>query len=196
MEHSNPEWQRDLALAERARGGSAVAFAEIVKAHQGLVWHMAWRMLQQRQEAEDCSQEVFLRVHQSLHQFRGESTLATWIGRVAFSVALRMAQKRKLRIDLPGEQEPDAAFHAIGSSEDVQRDHADAEQLKCLHDAIEQLPSLPRTVLGLHYRDGLAITEIAQIMDCPEGTVKSHLNRGRARLKAAFAPLETTHVAL
>ena len=89
-----------------------------------------------------------------------------------------------------------AAFHAIGSSEDVQRDHADAEQLKCLHDAIEQLPSLPRTVLGLHYRDGLAITEIAQIMDCPEGTVKSHLNRGRARLKAAFAPLETTHVAL
>ncbi len=196
MEHSNPDWQRDLALAERARGGNAVAFAEIVKAHQGLVWHMSWRMLQQRQEAEDCCQEVFLRVHQSLHQFRGESTLGTWIGRVAFSVALRMAQKRKLRIDLPGDQEPDMAFQAIGSGEDVQRDHADAEQLQCLHDAIEQLPSLPRTVLGLHYRDGLAVAEIAQIMDCPEGTVKSHLNRGRARLKAALTPMENTHVAL
>ena len=73
-----------------------LAFAEIVQTNQKSVWFMAWRMLQHRQEAEDCCQEVFLRVHKSLAQFRGDSSLSTWIGRMAFSVALRMAQKRKL----------------------------------------------------------------------------------------------------
>ncbi len=194
MEEGNASWRRDHALAQRALGGDAGAFTEIVKNHQKLVWHMAWRMLQHRQEAEDCSQEVFLRVHRSLSQFRGESALGTWIGRVAFSVALRMAQKRKLRLDIPNDFEPEAAFERIGSGEDVQEAHDENEQIAALHAAIEQLPPLPRTVLGLHYRDGLAVAEIATLLDCPEGTVKSHLNRGRNRLKAALAHLEAAHV--
>lgn len=194
MEEESSSWRRDHALAQRALGGDAGAFAEIVKNHQKLVWHMAWRMLQHRQEAEDCSQEVFLRVHRSLGQFRGESTLATWIGRVAFSVALRMAQKRRLRLDIPNDFEPETAFERIGSDEDVQSAHDEDEQIAALHAAIDQLPPLPRTVLGLHYRDGLAIADIASLLDCPEGTVKSHLNRGRNRLKAALAHLEAAHV--
>ena len=196
MEKNNPEWQNDVALAQHALAGNAQAFAEIVKNHQRLVWHMAWRMLQHRQEAEDCCQEVFLRVHQNLKQYRGESALATWIGRVAFSVALRMAQKRKLRLDIPNDFEPDLAFEHIGSGENVQSAHAETEQLKALYAAIEQLPSLPRTVLSLHYRDGLAITEIANMLDCPEGTVKSHLNRGRNRLKTALTHMEASYAQL
>lgn len=194
MEEGNTSWRRDHALAQRALGGDAGAFAEIVRTHQKVVWHMAWRMLQHRQEAEDCSQEVFLRVHRSLAQYRGESALGTWISRVAFSVALRMAQKRKLRLDIPNDFEPEVAFERIGSGEDVQSAHAENEQIAALHAAIEQLPTLPRTVLGLHYRDGLAVAEIASVLDCPEGTVKSHLNRGRNRLKAALAHLEAAHV--
>lgn len=196
MEGNNPAWQDDLALARRALAGNAAAFAQIVKAHQRLVWHMAWRMLQHRQEAEDCCQEVFLRVHQSLQQYRGESALGTWIGRVAFSVALRMAQKRKLRLDIPSDYEPELAFEHIGSGEDVQAAHAESEQLQALYSAIGQLPSLPRTVLSLHYRDGLQISEIAGMLDCPEGTVKSHLNRGRNRLKAALANMESPYAHL
>lgn len=194
MEADNPTWQDDLALAQRALAGNAPAFAQIVKAHQRLVWHMAWRMLQHRQEAEDCCQEVFLRVHQNLSQFRGDSALGTWIGRVAFSVALRMAQKRKLRLDLPSAYDPEPAFKHIGSGEDVQQAHAESEQLQALYAAIEQLPSLPRTVLSLHYRDGLQISEIAAMLDCPQGTVKSHLNRGRNRLKSALAHMESHYV--
>lgn len=194
MDSAKPDWQRDYALAQRALGGEARAFAEIVKANQKSVWFMAWRMLQHRQEAEDCCQEVFLRVHKSLAQFRGDSSLSTWIGRVAFSVALRMAQKRKLRIDIPGDFEPELAFEHMSSGEDVQAAHSEQTQIEALHAAIEQLPSLPRTVLGLHYRDGLSVTEIATQLDCPEGTVKSHLNRGRNRLKTALAHLEASHV--
>lgn len=196
MEGNNPTWQDDFALAQRALAGNAPAFAQIVKAHQRLVWHMAWRMLQHRQEAEDCCQEVFLRVHRNLAQFRGDSALGTWIGRVAFSVALRMAQKRKLRLDIPGDVEPELAFGHIGSGEDVQQAHAESEQLQALYAAIEQLPSLPRTVLSLHYRDGLQISEIAAMLDCPQGTVKSHLNRGRNRLKTALADMESHYVEL
>ena len=196
MEVSNTAWQKDFALAQRALAGNAAAFAEIVKSHQRLVWHMAWRMLQHRQEAEDCSQEVFLRVHQSLKQFRGDSALGTWIGRVAFSVALRMAQKRKLRLDIPNDFEPELAFEHISSGEDIQVAHAETEQLSALYAAIDQMPSLPRTVLSLHYRDGLPITDIAAMLDCPEGTVKSHLNRGRNRLKAALAHVEASYAQL
>jgi RNA polymerase sigma factor (sigma-70 family) len=196
MEGNNPTWQDDLALAQRALAGNAAAFAQIVRAHQRLVWHMAWRMLQHRQEAEDCCQEVFLRVHQNLNQFRGDSALGTWIGRVAFSVALRMAQKRKLRLDLPSAVEPELAFEHIGSGEDVQKAHAESEQLQALYAAIERLPSLPRTVLSLHYRDGLQIAEIADMLDCPQGTVKSHLNRGRNRLKTALADMESHYAEL
>jgi RNA polymerase sigma-70 factor (ECF subfamily) len=194
MDQQDCAWRRDYALAQRALGGESRAFAEIVKANQKQVWYMAWRMLQHRQEAEDCSQEVFLRVHKSLPQFRGDSSLSTWIGRVAFSVALRMAQKRKLRIDIPGDFEPELAFEHIGSGEDVQAAHSEQAQIEALHAAIEQLPALPRTVLGLHYRDGLSVAEIAAQLDCPEGTVKSHLNRGRNRLKIALAHLEASHV--
>jgi RNA polymerase sigma factor (sigma-70 family) len=196
MDGINPAWQDDLALARSALAGNAPAFALIVRAHQRLVWHMAWRMLQHRQEAEDCCQEVFLRVHRSLGQYRGDSALGTWIGRVAFSVALRMAQKRKLRLDIPNDFEPESAFEQIGSGEDVQDAHAESELVQALHAAIEQLPGLPRTVLSLHYRDGLQISEIASMLDCPEGTVKSHLNRGRNRLKSALAHLEASHARL
>mgnify|MGYP001764931693 CR=1 FL=1 len=194
MEDRNPAWQADLSLARRAQRGDATAFADIVTTHQRLVWHMAWRMLQHRQEAEDCSQEVFLQVHRSLGQFRGDSALGTWIGRVAFSVALRMARKRKLRLDIPSDYEPEQAFERIGSDEDVAGAHADGERLQALYAAIDQLPALPRTVLSLHYRDDLPIQQIAAMLDCPEGTVKSHLNRGRNRLKAALAHLEASHV--
>jgi RNA polymerase sigma factor (sigma-70 family) len=193
MDDQDCAWRRDHALAQRALGGDAAAFAEIVVNHQKQVWHIAWRMLQHRQEAEDCAQEVFLRVHRSLGQYRGESTLGTWIGRVAFTVALRMARKRNLRVDLPGDEEPDAVFERIGSSEDIVQAKADADQLAILHAAMEQLPSLPRTVLGLHYFDGLTVAEIAELLDCPEGTVKSHLNRGRNRLKAALINQESTY---
>lgn len=196
MEEPKPAWRNDVALAQRALAGNAQAFADIVKTHQRLVWHMAWRMLQHRQEAEDCCQEVFLRVHQSLKQYRGESALGTWIGRVAFSVALRMAQKRKLRLDIPNDFEPEWAFEHIGSGEDIQSAHAEAEQMEALYAAIEQLPSLPRTVLSLHYRDDLPISEIAMMLDCPEGTVKSHLNRGRNRLKSALAHQEASYAQL
>ena len=196
MEHAQPAWQQDLALARRALAGDAAAFAQIVRTHQRLVWHMAWRMLQHRQEAEDCSQEVFLQVHRSLQQFRGESALGTWIGRVAFSVALRMARKRRLRLDIPNDFEPEAAFERIDSGHDLQAAHAESVQIEALHAAIEQLPPIPRTVLSLHYKEDLPITVIAHMLDCPEGTVKSHLNRGRQRLKAALAHLEASHAAL
>jgi RNA polymerase sigma factor (sigma-70 family) len=131
-----------------------------------------------------------------LKQYRGESALGTWIGRVAFSVALRMAQKRKLRLDIPSDFEPELAFEHISSGEDVQSAHAESEQLQALYCAIEQLPSLPRTVLSLHYREGLSITDIASMLDCPEGTVKSHLNRGRNRLKSALAHMEASYAQL
>ena len=78
------------AVLARAPG----AFERLVARHQKLVWHMVYRMVQHPEDARDLSQDVFLRVHQNLGQYRFESSLSTWIGRVAFNVAGRYLEKK------------------------------------------------------------------------------------------------------
>ena len=87
---------RELVTAVLARAPGA--FERLVARHQKLVWHLVYRMVQHPEDARDLSQEVFLRVYQRLGQYRFESALATWIGRVAFSVSTRHLQRRKLPI--------------------------------------------------------------------------------------------------
>jgi RNA polymerase sigma factor (sigma-70 family) len=85
---------RELVTAVLARAPGA--FEQLVARHQKLVWHLVYRMVQHPEDARDLSQDVFLRVHQSLSQYRFESALSTWIGRVAFSVASRHLQRKRL----------------------------------------------------------------------------------------------------
>jgi RNA polymerase sigma-70 factor (ECF subfamily) len=179
----------DQALVQAVLAGRAKAFAQLVQRHQRLVWHVVQRLVLSSEDTRELCQETFLRVHRQLHQFRFESALATWIGRVAYSIALRHLEKRGVAMVHAEDDDTAQALHeAAASPLDLEASVSDAQALRLLHLAIEALPPLQRTLLTLYHLEELSIPEIAQITGVPVGTVKSHLFRARARLKQALAP--------
>ena len=178
---------RELVTAVLARAPGA--FERLVARHQKLVWHLVYRMVQHPEDARDLSQEVFLRVYQRLGQYRFESALATWIGRVAFSVSTRHLQRRKLPIVESGaDDEAGAAWEQVGDGFDLEAACADHELMGLLGAAIERLPAIQRTLVTLYHVDELPIGEIAAITGLPEGTIKNYLFRARAKLRQVLEP--------
>ena len=178
---------RELVTAVLARAPGA--FERLVARHQKLVWHLVYRMVQHPEDARDLSQEVFLRVYQRLGQYRFESALATWIGRVAFSVSTRHLQRRKLPIVEAGaDDDTGAAWEQVGDGFDLEAACADHELMGLLGAAIERLPAIQRTLVTLYHVDELPIGEIAAITGLPEGTIKNYLFRARAKLRQVLEP--------
>ena len=177
---------RELVTAVLARAPGA--FERLVARHQKLVWHLVYRMVQHPEDARDLSQEVFLRVYQRLGQYRFESALATWIGRVAFSVSTRHLQRRKLPIVECASDHAGAAWEQVGDGFDLEAACADHELMGLLGAAIERLPAIQRTLVTLYHVDELPIGEIAAITGLPEGTIKNYLFRARAKLRQVLEP--------
>ena len=162
------------------------AFEQLVRLNEKLVWHLVHRMVQQPEVTRELCQEVYLKVFQQLHRFRFESTLSTWVGRIAFSVASRHLRRRQLPMADPGDERGgnDAdAVAQLADDYDLQQTFEDAEQVERLAAAIERLPPLQRTLVTMYHLDELAISEISTITDLAEGTVKSHLFRARRKLR-------------
>ena len=174
---------QDLVTAVLAHAPGA--FERLVSRHQKLVWHMVYRMVQHPEDARELCQDVFLRVHERLHQYRFESALSTWIGRVAFSVASRHLQKKKLPMVEPAGDDDDAssAWERVSDGFDLESACADSEMMQWLAAAIEKLPTLQRTLVTLYHLEEMGIAEIASVTDLPEGTVKNYLFRARSRLR-------------
>jgi RNA polymerase sigma-70 factor (ECF subfamily) len=174
----------DRALAEAVLAGAPGAFERLVKQYQGLCFHIIQRLVRQPDDTRELCQDTFLRVHRYLHQYRGESSLQGWIGQVAYSVARRHLERKRI----PLQDASDADAHQAlldGATDgfDLEAAHADEESARCLHAAIEMLPPVQRMVLTLYHLDELPIGEIASMTGLAEGTIKSHLFRSRQRLR-------------
>lgn len=176
----NPD--RDLVEAVLARAPGA--FERLVREHQGLCWHIVLRLVRHPEDARELCQEAFLRVHRRLHQFRFESSLKSWIGRVAYTTALRHLERRRIPFAEPAEADEPPAWENVSDGSDLELACADEEVERHLHGAIEALPPLQRTLLTLYHLDELSIAEIAAITGLADGTIKSHLYRTRLRLRA------------
>lgn len=172
----------DRAQVEAVRAGRPGAFAALVERHQRLVWHLVYRMVRHPDDCRELCQEVFLRVHRKLDQFRFDSSLATWIGRIAFTISARHLQRKRLPLVEPDDESPLPAETAPDDF-DLTAACADQELIGHLHSALDDLPPVPRAVLTLYYLDERSVAEVAAIMDRPEGTVKNLLFRARSRLR-------------
>lgn len=174
----------DRALVTAVRERAPGAFERLVARHQKLVWHLVYRMVQHREDTEELCQEVFLRVFRKLDQFRFDSALATWIGRIAFSVAGRHLQRRRLpMLEVSADADGDDMLERIGDDFDLASAHADQQMFDQVARAVQELPPLQRTLVTLYHLDELGIAEIARITDLPDGTVKNYLFRARQRLR-------------
>lgn len=130
------------AVLERALG----AFERLVVQHQNLAWYMVYRMVQQRDDAEELSQEVFLRVHQKLHQFRYDSALSTWIGSIAFSIATRHLQRKRISLMDETGDEKGGLLERIGDDFDLEASHDDGEFQTHIAEAMKNLSPIQRTL--------------------------------------------------
>lgn len=174
----------DRLLVAAVLAGNRGAFETLVRDHQRLCWHIINRMVRHPDDTRELCQDTFLRVHRYLHQYRFESALKTWIGQVAYSVARRHLERKRVPLAEPaGDGDSMSLVEQVADGFDLEAASADAELAAVLHAEIEVLPPLQRTVLTLYHLDEVPILEIARITGLAAGTIKSHLFRCRARLR-------------
>lgn len=178
----------DRALVTAVLGGQPGAFERLVREYQGLCWHIVQRMVRHPEDARELCQETFLRVHQCLHQYRHDAPLKAWIGQVAYSVAKRHLERKRIQIAEAADDEGTPLHERVADDFDLEGAVADGDIARRLHAAIERLPPLQRTILTLYHLDELPLAQIARITGLAEGTLKSHLFRSRKRLQEWLAP--------
>ncbi|HXH08134.1 MAG TPA: sigma-70 family RNA polymerase sigma factor [Vicinamibacterales bacterium] len=185
---------RDTALAARCVAGDEDACAELVETHQRLVYNLAYNLLGEHEEALDLSQEVFLRVFRTLHTFRGQSQLRTWIYRITVNQAknrLRWWSRRRraqqVSLDEHVRDHGELRTEAAGDSPD--RVFRQKELSARIRAALDQLPFDQKTAIVLREIHGLSYEEIAYSLGVAVGTVKSRLARARESLRAQLRGL-------
>jgi RNA polymerase sigma-70 factor (ECF subfamily) len=170
----------DSQLVDRVRRGDPRAFEELVITHQHRVFGVALRMLRNRAEAEEVAQEVFLRVHRSIDDFRGEARLSTWLYAIASRLCLNRLAASERRLAREGEE----TLGRLASGDDDPADTLERSELEmALQRAIGELPDDRRLVVVLRDLEGLSYEEIAAALDVPLNTVRSRLHRARMDLK-------------
>jgi RNA polymerase sigma-70 factor, ECF subfamily len=178
----------EAALIQRCASGDEMAFAELVADHQRMVVQLAMNLLGDRDEALDLSQEVFLRVFRTIARFRGQSTLRTWIYRIAVNQARNRHRfwRRRHRADQVSLDAHVATHGDFRSDAEAAPDRvlAQKELAARLEHALEALPFDQRTAIVLREVDGLSYDEIAYSLGVAIGTVKSRLTRARQTLRS------------
>jgi RNA polymerase sigma-70 factor (ECF subfamily) len=178
---------REATLVQRCAAGDEAAFAELVSEHQRMVIQLAVNLLSDRDEALDLCQEVFLRVFRTIHRFRGQSTLRTWIYRITVNQARNRhrfwrRRHRAQQVSLEAHVASHGEFTSTGESA-PDRVFAQKELAARLQAALDQLPFDQRTAIVLREIDGLSYEEIAFSLGIAIGTVKSRLTRARQALR-------------
>ena len=178
---------REASLVQRCASGEEAAYSELVADHQRMVVQLAVNLLGDRDEALDLSQEVFLKVFRTIHRFRGQSSLRTWIYRIAVNQARNRHRfwRRRHRADQVS-LDAHVAAHGEFLSGGLSRPDrllAQKELAHRLQAALDHLPFDQRTAIVLREVDGLSYDEIAFSLGVAVGTVKSRLTRARQALR-------------
>jgi len=186
---------REAALVQRCAAGDDVACADLMAEHQRMVVQLAMNLLGDRDEALDLSQDVFLRVFRTIHRFRGQSSLRTWIYRIAVNQARNRHRfwRRRHRADQVSLDQHIAAHGDFVSAREAtpERVLAQKELASRLDQALADLPFDQRTAIVLREVDGLSYEEIAYSLGVAVGTVKSRLTRARQALRSELREART-----
>jgi len=171
----------DMTLVERCRRGDLLAFEELYRAHAGRLFSVACRMLGNTADAEDLLQEIFLTAHRKLESFRGESSLGTWLYRLATNQCLDYLRSRAARAGHVTDALDDDPTLADAGSNRL----ADQTVTKMdLERALARLPEGCRAAFVLHDIEGLEHREVGDVLGIAEGTSKSQVHKARLRLRA------------
>ena len=171
----------DGALVERSQDGDRRAFSELVRRHQSVVFRSCFRVLGDREDAKDATQEAFIRAYKKLDTFRGRSTFKTWMLRLAMNVSLNERSKRRVPpVDV-------ALAQSIPTPETPEAELTKSEAAAQVHKALQLVQPNHRAAVVLRDLEGLSYRETGESLGVPEGTAKSWAHRGRGRLKELLA---------
>jgi RNA polymerase sigma-70 factor (ECF subfamily) len=175
---------REMAL--RASAGDAGAFRLLVREHSGLVYRVALRILGP-QDAQDASQETWIRAWRNIEKFRGDSAFSTWLYRITVNTCLsaRRKESRRKEREYSGDELPFLPEPAGGDA-DPEAAALSVHQREEILAALERVRTEHRAALVLRHMEGLSYAEIAQILDVPDGTAKGWVSRGRAAMLVAL----------
>jgi len=179
-------------LVRRARHGDLEAYDDLVKRYQERIYATVYHMTSNHDDANDIAQEAFIKAYQALKSFKGGSTFYTWLYRIAVNKTINFLKQRKNRlhfslndIDFNAENDPDLV--ALVSDKTPFRNVGLTELQKKLNEALHRLSEPHRMVVVLHDVQGMSHDEIADIMDCNIGTVRSRLFYARQQLQGYLA---------
>lgn len=178
----------ESALVERARNGNMGAYNDLIRRYQERIYATVYHMTSNHEDANDLTQETFIKAFSALKSFKGGSSFYTWIYRIAVNKTINFLKQRKNRVhmslnDLDFNAEHDPDLVALVSDKTPQRDAGLAELQEKLNEAMQKLSEYHRLVVTLHDVQGMSHEEIAKIMGCNIGTVRSRLFYARQQLQ-------------
>lgn len=190
---------KDLILVRRAKRGDYKAFDLLVLKYQSRIIGLAMKFVKDIQIAEDVAQESFIKAYKSLDSFREESAFYTWLYRIASNTSKNylISKKRKNELlesevfsskeidifDIPGESSPEEILQANNLRE-------------VIFESLSNLPEDIRTAVSLREFEGMSYEEISKVLDCPIGTVRSRIFRGREIIQEKISPLLNSNIEL
>ncbi len=187
----------DTLLVERTLAGDQRAFELLVIKYQPRIQRLIRRMVRDVDLIEDIAQETFIRAYRALHQFRGEAQFYTWLYRIAVNTAKRFLQNMKhdpmlVQSALSANDEEDETFQRKtepSNNETPESILAAKEIADMVNNTLAALPEDLKQALTLRELDGLSYEEIAEVMNCPPGTVRSRIFRAREAISAKIKPM-------
>lgn len=177
----------DRDLVDRARGGDAEAYGLLVRRHQRRIFRLALHLTKNAPEAEDVTQETFVRGYQALARFDGRSEPFTWLYRIAVNLSLNIIRSRKTRASTSDDDprvEGLLAESRLTRGSDPSTSAHQRRLASTLCDGIDSLSETLKTTLVLVCIDGVSHEEAAQVLGCPEGTIAWRVHEARRKLKA------------
>jgi len=183
----------DVRLVELVQRGDRNAFNVLVLKYQHKVMKLVMRYVRDQAEAEDIAQEAFIKAYRALPSFRGESAFYTWLYRIAINTAknsLMSGRKRLVDYDLDLQDPDDYTGQVLLKHGDTPERMLLTDEIRqTVQEAMRSLPDDLREAIVLRELDGLSYEEIAEVMECPVGTVRSRIFRAREAIDSKLRPL-------
>jgi RNA polymerase sigma factor (sigma-70 family) len=188
------EADADIEIVRQVQAGDVAAFDRLITKYRERVYGIVYNMTSNREDAADLTQDAFIKAFQSIHRFGGQSSFFTWLYRIAVNSTLSHLRKSRLRsffsLETLDSEEPVAkeVIAALTDKTGAERDTFVRELQEKLNDAMLKLSIKHRTVVTLFEIEGLSHQEIAEVMDCSVGTVRSRLHYAKQLLQAELQP--------
>lgn len=182
----------DHELVTKIKAGDQNAFKQLFEQYQHLVFNICYRMSTNREDAEDITQDVFIKIYRSIEKFRGDAKLSSWIYRIAVNTCLKRERRKKLEnwISLDFLFQDEGKFQPPSPDKTADQQLEISEKEHIVQNAINQLPARQKTALILHRYENLSYQDIAAVMEISLSAVESLLHRAKDNLAEKLIPLK------